>query len=197
MTMNEAKPAIAAVNELFSKSLDGLRDIVRAVMQEMLEAEMTDALGAEKSERTMPYASLVAAARNAQRHHSRILLLARAGCAIGLCHGRPRSLTRQRHCLIARAYLGERDADFIRLSPDDTAMSNRRASTDQIKCIRNPDGTCDFQTSASRRSVTERTINCRRSAVEDNVRSLKNPLMRGLSSIFDRGSGFAKAACAP
>ena len=52
MTKSEAKPAIAAVNELFSKSPDGLGEIVRAVMQEMLEAEMTDALGAEKGERT-------------------------------------------------------------------------------------------------------------------------------------------------
>src|ERR1700727_2802952 len=52
MTKSEAKPASAAVNELFSKSPDGLREIVRAVMQEMLEAEMTDALGAEKGERT-------------------------------------------------------------------------------------------------------------------------------------------------
>src|SRR5208282_1766157 len=53
MTKSEAKPTIAAVNELFSKSADGLREIVRAAMQEMLEAEMTDALGAEKGERTM------------------------------------------------------------------------------------------------------------------------------------------------
>jgi putative transposase len=52
MTKIEAKPAIASVNELFSKSPDGLREIVRAVMQEMLEAEMTDALGAGKGERT-------------------------------------------------------------------------------------------------------------------------------------------------
>src|SRR5208337_3115818 len=52
MTKSEATPAIAAVNELFSKSPDGLREIVRAVMQEMLEAEMTDALMAEKGERT-------------------------------------------------------------------------------------------------------------------------------------------------
>jgi putative transposase len=52
MTKSEAKPAISAVNELFAKSPDGLREIVRAVMQEMLEAEMTDALGAEKGERT-------------------------------------------------------------------------------------------------------------------------------------------------
>ena len=53
MTKTEAKPGIAAVNELFAKSPDGLREIVRAVMQEMLEAEMTDALGAEKGERTV------------------------------------------------------------------------------------------------------------------------------------------------
>jgi hypothetical protein len=36
MTKNEAKPAIAVVNELCSKSPDGLREIVGAVMQEML-----------------------------------------------------------------------------------------------------------------------------------------------------------------
>ena len=53
MTKTESKPAIAAVNELFAKSPDGLREIVRAVMQEMLEAEMTDALAAEKGERTV------------------------------------------------------------------------------------------------------------------------------------------------
>ena len=52
MTKIEAKPTIAAVNELFAKSADGLREIVRAVMQEMLEAEMTDALAAGKGERT-------------------------------------------------------------------------------------------------------------------------------------------------
>ena len=52
MTKSEAKPALAAVNELFAKSPDGLRELVRAVMQEMLEAEMTDAVGAEKGERT-------------------------------------------------------------------------------------------------------------------------------------------------
>src|SRR5690348_4522511 len=53
MTKTEAKPAIVAVNELFAKSPDGLREIVRAVMQEMLEAEMTDTLAAEKGERTV------------------------------------------------------------------------------------------------------------------------------------------------
>ena len=53
MTKREAKPLIVVVNELFAKSPDGLREIVRAVVQEMLEAEMTDALAAEKGERTV------------------------------------------------------------------------------------------------------------------------------------------------
>jgi transposase-like protein len=52
MTKTDANPAITAVNALFSQRPDGLREIVRAVMQEMLEAEMTDALGAGKGERT-------------------------------------------------------------------------------------------------------------------------------------------------
>jgi hypothetical protein len=52
MTRMEARPTAEIVKELFAKSADGLREIVRAVMQEMLEAEMTDALGAEKGERT-------------------------------------------------------------------------------------------------------------------------------------------------
>ena len=52
MTKTEGKPAIAAVKELFATSPDGLRELVRAAVQEMLEAEMTDALGAGKSERT-------------------------------------------------------------------------------------------------------------------------------------------------
>jgi putative transposase len=52
MTKSEGRPALAAVKDLLAANSDGLRAIVRAVMQEMLEAEMTDALGAEKSERT-------------------------------------------------------------------------------------------------------------------------------------------------
>ncbi len=43
MTKIEAKPTTAAVNELFTQRADGLRGIVRAVMQEVLENEMTDA----------------------------------------------------------------------------------------------------------------------------------------------------------
>jgi putative transposase len=52
MTKAEIKPAIAAVKELFAQNPDGLKELVRAVMQELLEAEMTDALGAAKSERS-------------------------------------------------------------------------------------------------------------------------------------------------
>jgi hypothetical protein len=44
MTKTEAKPVAEIVNALFSNGPDRLREIVRAVMQEMLEAEMTDAL---------------------------------------------------------------------------------------------------------------------------------------------------------
>jgi putative transposase len=52
MTKAENKPAIAAVKELFAQNPDGLKELVRAVMQEMLEAEMTDAVGAAKGERS-------------------------------------------------------------------------------------------------------------------------------------------------
>jgi len=52
MTKPEGKPTLATVKDLLAANPDSLRAVVRAVMQEMLEAEMTDALGAEKSERT-------------------------------------------------------------------------------------------------------------------------------------------------
>jgi putative transposase len=52
MTKNEGKSAIAAINDLFAASPARLCEIVRTVIQEMLEAEMTHSLGAEKGERT-------------------------------------------------------------------------------------------------------------------------------------------------
>src|SRR5215218_7258166 len=52
MTEVQAKLSVAAAKELIKGNPDGLREIVRAVLQEILEAEMTDALGAAKSERT-------------------------------------------------------------------------------------------------------------------------------------------------
>ena len=52
MTRTESKLAVAAAQELLKGNADGLREIVRTVLQEILEAEMTDALGAAKSERT-------------------------------------------------------------------------------------------------------------------------------------------------
>jgi putative transposase len=51
MIKPEGKPTLATVKDLLAANPDSLRAVVRAVMQEMLEAEMTDALGAEKSER--------------------------------------------------------------------------------------------------------------------------------------------------
>ena len=52
MTRTESKLAVAAAKELMKGNPNALREIVRAVLQEILEAEMTDALGAAKSERT-------------------------------------------------------------------------------------------------------------------------------------------------
>jgi transposase-like protein len=52
MTRTNPKPATAAVKELLLSDPDSLREVVRAVMQEMLEAEMNEALGAQKGERT-------------------------------------------------------------------------------------------------------------------------------------------------
>src|SRR4051794_21049364 len=52
ITKAESKLAIAAAKELIKGNPDGLREIVRAMLQEILEAEMSDALGAAKSERT-------------------------------------------------------------------------------------------------------------------------------------------------
>jgi transposase-like protein len=43
MTTSKDKPAATAIKDLLSHNPDGLREIVRAVMQEMLEAETTDA----------------------------------------------------------------------------------------------------------------------------------------------------------
>ena len=52
MTEVQGKLSVAAAKELLRGSPDGLREVVRAVLQEVLEAEMTDALGAAKGERT-------------------------------------------------------------------------------------------------------------------------------------------------
>jgi putative transposase len=52
MAEAQAKLSVAAAKELLKGNPDGLREVVRAVLQEVLEAEMTDALGAAKGERT-------------------------------------------------------------------------------------------------------------------------------------------------
>src|SRR5262245_53086808 len=52
MTKTEGKTAIASVKELFAAHPDGLKEIVRSVLQEALEAEMTGVLGAAKGERS-------------------------------------------------------------------------------------------------------------------------------------------------
>jgi putative transposase len=52
MTEIQGKPSIVAAKALLKGDPEGLRELVRAVLQEALEAEMSDALGAAKSERT-------------------------------------------------------------------------------------------------------------------------------------------------
>lgn len=52
MTKREVKPSIVAIQELVAQDADLLRQIVRETMQAMLEAEMDEALGAGKGERT-------------------------------------------------------------------------------------------------------------------------------------------------
>ncbi|SEI22276.1 Transposase, Mutator family [Rhizobium tibeticum] len=52
MTKSEGKTASAAVKDILLSNPDGLRELIRTVMQEVLEAEMDEALGASKGERT-------------------------------------------------------------------------------------------------------------------------------------------------
>jgi len=52
MTKTEGRTASTAVKEILLSTPDGLRDVIGAVMQEVLEVEMDEALGAHKGERT-------------------------------------------------------------------------------------------------------------------------------------------------
>jgi transposase-like protein len=52
MTKGESRPSLAAAKELLASDVEGLKELFRGVLQEVLEAEMTDALGAAKGERT-------------------------------------------------------------------------------------------------------------------------------------------------
>src|SRR4029078_3004949 len=52
MTERQGKSASATVKDILLQEPDGLRDVIRLVLQEVLEAEMDEALGASKSERT-------------------------------------------------------------------------------------------------------------------------------------------------
>ncbi|TIT48976.1 MAG: IS256 family transposase, partial [Mesorhizobium sp.] len=48
MTKTESKTASAAVKDILLSNPDGLHEVIRAVMQEVLEAEMDEALDASK-----------------------------------------------------------------------------------------------------------------------------------------------------
>ena len=62
MTSIEIKPSLATAKDLLSGDPEGLRILVQTIVQEVLEAEMTDALGAGQDvQRTLqvrPLASL-------------------------------------------------------------------------------------------------------------------------------------------
>jgi transposase-like protein len=51
MTVEKLRPTLAEIKALLASDKDFLKPIVRAVLQEVLEAEMTEALGAGKGER--------------------------------------------------------------------------------------------------------------------------------------------------
>lgn len=52
LTKSEGKTASAAVKDILLSKADGLREAIRTVMWEVLEAEIDEALGAAKGERT-------------------------------------------------------------------------------------------------------------------------------------------------
>ena len=52
MTEKTIKPVVALAKEAIASDAEGLKALMRAAIQEVLEAEMTEALGAGKSERT-------------------------------------------------------------------------------------------------------------------------------------------------
>jgi putative transposase len=52
MPRGKLRPTLEEVKTLLAQDREFLRPLVQAVLQEFLEAEMTEALGAEKSERT-------------------------------------------------------------------------------------------------------------------------------------------------
>jgi putative transposase len=51
MTVVKLRPALAEIKSLLNADKDFLKPLVRAVLQEVLEGEMTEALGAGRSER--------------------------------------------------------------------------------------------------------------------------------------------------
>ena len=51
MTVEKLRPTLAEIKNLLASDKDFLKPIVRAVLQEVLEQEMTDTLGAAKGER--------------------------------------------------------------------------------------------------------------------------------------------------
>src|SRR3546814_3897160 len=82
MTRTEIKPAVSAVKELLAQEPDALREIVRSVMQAMLEAEMDEALGAGKSERSDARLGYRSGHYRSEEHTSELQSLMRISYAV-------------------------------------------------------------------------------------------------------------------
>ena len=52
MTKDTVRPALALAKETFSFDREGVKELFRAALQDVLEAQMSQALGAAKGERT-------------------------------------------------------------------------------------------------------------------------------------------------
>jgi Transposase, Mutator family len=79
MPRGKLRPTLDEVKALLAENRDFVRPVVQAVLQELLEAEMTEALGAEKGERT--------AARLGYRsgYYGRTLVARSANWSCGCC----------------------------------------------------------------------------------------------------------------
>jgi putative transposase len=61
MPPGKLRPTLEEVKALLAEDQDLLRSLVQAVVQEILEAERTEAVGAEKGERTAARLAIAAA----------------------------------------------------------------------------------------------------------------------------------------
>ena len=74
--------------------------------------------------------------------------------------------------------LGELNTDLRSFPPSHAATADGRVVKHKIKYIGNPDVTFHIKAGAPVRQVADRTIDCRRVAFEDDLRSLEGAVAR-------------------